>query len=66
MTAPSPSGATLGTGFKLLAKAILQIAQQLKIANQLAAIRLNNKELWATPDDLPEYRTIRRELGLTE
>lgn len=68
MTAPDGpvKGTTLGQGFQHLAKAILAVAEQMKVANTLLAMRLNDRDLWATSDDLPQYREIRRQLGLTE
>ena len=66
MTAPGPGvpSTTLGEGFKLLAKAVLTVAQQLKLANQLTVIRMATGKV--TPHDLPQYALIREQLGLHE
>lgn len=65
MTAPGPGVAstTLGEGFKLLAKAVLALAQQMETANRLTAIRMAGLDV--AQRDLPDYFAIRRALGLT-
>lgn len=53
---------TLGEGFKLLAKAVVAIAEQLKIANQLTAIRMAG--LQVAQRDIPQYHLVREQLGM--
>ena len=64
MTAPGVASTTLGEGFKLLAKAVLAIAEQLKMANRLTALRMAGLEV--AQRDIPDYYLIREQLGLSE
>ena len=58
---------TLGEGFKLLAKAVVAIAEQMKTANQLAVIRLSLIHVKADDVktiDAAHYNLIREQLGM--
>ena len=66
MSAPTGqpvASTTLGEGFKLLAKAVLAIAEQMKMANRLTALRMGRP---AAQLDIPDYQAIREQLGLRQ
>lgn len=62
---PSPSGATLGQGFALLGKAVMAVAQQLQIMNQLSVMRIENLD-WRDTSGTHLGSVIPQRLGMKE
>lgn len=63
MTTPKPpSGTTLGQGFRLLAQAVVEVAQQLKIMNQLTVLRAHADYDDASVATMHNFRAIDRDL----
>ena len=59
---PELTGPTLGKGFTALAQAIIQVAQQLRIMNQLSAIRARAEYEDSQLASMTKFRRIEAEL----
>lgn len=61
--APVP-GTTLGQGFRLMAQALLEIAQQMKLANQMTWLKLNtdNHVMFVSDEDQAAFDAIKSQI----
>ncbi|AEV52255.1 hypothetical protein [Nocardia phage NBR1] len=56
------TGATLGKGLGMLAQAVIQVAQQIRTANQLTALRMRATDMGAAATGNADFRRIEAEL----
>lgn len=59
---PELTGPTLGKGFTALAQAIIQVAQQIRIGNQMTALKMRAEYMGVSPTTNADFRRIEAEL----
>lgn len=59
---PELTGPSLGKGFAMLAQAVVQVAQQIRIANQLTALHVRANYMGASVATSGDFRRIEAEL----
>ncbi|QUD15881.1 hypothetical protein [Nocardia phage KYD2] len=59
---PELTGPTLGKGFTALAQAIIQVAQQIRIGNQMTALKMRAEYMGVSPTTNADFRRIEGEL----
>lgn len=59
---PDLTGPSLGKGFAMLAQAVVQVAQQIRTANQLTALQLRAEYMGLSAVTNADFRRIEAEL----
>lgn len=62
---PELTGPTLGKGLAILAQAVIQVAQQIRVTNQLTAIRMRAVDMGASATKNADFRRIEASLFST-
>lgn len=59
---PDLTGPSLGKGFAMLAQAVVQVAQQIRIGNQLTALQMRATDMGASATQNADFRHIEADL----